>query len=220
MMIEIVKEYGDEIPAVIKKLKDLHTGDEDREKAEMIFSTVHRAKGMEYDVVHLVSDFQSETQLERKIRESKEEKIPVDAARLNEEINLLYVAVTRARRTVYVPESILPKGFPVTPNVQVVRSEKEQLKPEAAPAKKSKYDRFTRTRSTLPTGPSPKEKKLSVERKRESYKEAYSPWTPELDSQLRELYLNTDNISKISEELGRTRGAILSRLKKLNYFGE
>jgi superfamily I DNA/RNA helicase len=57
MMVELVKEYGNEIYGVIKSLKDLHTGDEDRGKAEMIFSTVHRAKGMEFDTVFLVDDY-------------------------------------------------------------------------------------------------------------------------------------------------------------------
>ena len=50
MMVKIVKKYGNEIPSLLKSLKELHTGDENRDKAEMIFSTVHRAKGMEYEI--------------------------------------------------------------------------------------------------------------------------------------------------------------------------
>ncbi|WP_242696147.1 UvrD-helicase domain-containing protein [Longitalea luteola] len=42
-MIEIVREYGNEVHGIIKSLKELHTGDENRSKAEMIFSTVHRS---------------------------------------------------------------------------------------------------------------------------------------------------------------------------------
>ncbi|HVT85463.1 MAG TPA: UvrD-helicase domain-containing protein, partial [Chitinophagaceae bacterium] len=95
MMVEIVKEYGNEIPGIIKNLKELHTGDEDRNKAEMIFSTVHRAKGMEYDVVHLVNDFIKESDL-IKPQSAKEEGV-FDPTKLNEEINLLYVAITRTK---------------------------------------------------------------------------------------------------------------------------
>src|SRR5690606_26572674 len=45
MMVELVKEYSTQLPGIIKELKEMHTGDEDRHKAAMIFSTVHRAKG-------------------------------------------------------------------------------------------------------------------------------------------------------------------------------
>jgi len=45
-MIEIVREYGNEIHGILKSLKELQTNDDNRSKAEMIFSTVHRAKVM------------------------------------------------------------------------------------------------------------------------------------------------------------------------------
>ena len=35
----------------------------EREKAEIIFSTVHRCKGLEYDDVYLVNDFITEDKL-------------------------------------------------------------------------------------------------------------------------------------------------------------
>ena len=42
MMVEIVKEYGNEIPGIIKAIKDKHVENDEKEKAEMVFSTVHR----------------------------------------------------------------------------------------------------------------------------------------------------------------------------------
>src|SRR5690606_7853879 len=45
MMIEIVKEYGNEIPGIINAIKAKHIGNDEKEQAEMIFSTVHRCKG-------------------------------------------------------------------------------------------------------------------------------------------------------------------------------
>ena len=65
MMLEIVKKYGDDIPSIIKKIKDKHIDNDDKEKAEVIFSTVHRCKGMEYDVVTLVNDFISQEKIEK-----------------------------------------------------------------------------------------------------------------------------------------------------------
>lgn len=63
LMVEIVKKYGNGIPGILRSLKDKHVGDQEKERAEYIFSTVHRAKGMEYDEVHLAEDFMTEERL-------------------------------------------------------------------------------------------------------------------------------------------------------------
>ena len=60
MLVEVVKEYGKKIPGYIKKLKECHLDHDDKDKADMIFSTVHRSKGMEYDEVTLADDFITE----------------------------------------------------------------------------------------------------------------------------------------------------------------
>ena len=90
MMVEIVREYGNEIPNIIKAIKERHVENDEKEKAEMIFSTVHRCKGMEYDAIHLVNDFITEEKLE-KLKDDRK-KGEINMAKLNEEINLLYVA--------------------------------------------------------------------------------------------------------------------------------
>ncbi len=112
MMVEIVKEYGNEIPGIIKSIKDLHVPNDEKEKAEMIFSTVHRCKGMEYDSVQIVNDFISEEKLEKLSENKKKETLNV--SKLNEEINLLYVAVTRTRNSLYIPETLMPKELPAS----------------------------------------------------------------------------------------------------------
>jgi superfamily I DNA/RNA helicase len=101
MMVEIVKEYGNKIPGIIKSIKDKHVPNDEKEKAEMVFSTVHRCKGMEYDSIQLVNDFVTEEKLNKLKEESKEGELNV--AKLNEEINLLYVAITRAKNTIHIP---------------------------------------------------------------------------------------------------------------------
>ncbi|MEN8696080.1 MAG: hypothetical protein ABF321_07465 [Bacteroidia bacterium] len=47
----------------------------------------------------------------------------VDITKLNEEINLLYVAVTRARNHLYVPESLVPEGVVPTPSLHILKTE-------------------------------------------------------------------------------------------------
>ena len=59
MMVDIVREYGNEIPTIIQSIKDKHVDNKD--EAEIVFSTVHRSKGLEYDVVQIVNDFVGRT---------------------------------------------------------------------------------------------------------------------------------------------------------------
>src|SRR5699024_5883819 len=121
LVVKIIKEYGTKIPGLIQALKEKHT--EEKEKADLVFSTVHRCKGMEYDIVHLVDDFINE----KKLPNLKEEirKDEVNTATLNEEINLLYVAVTRTRNILYIPQNLLPAGFSATRKIISVKTEEK-----------------------------------------------------------------------------------------------
>lgn len=217
-MIEIVREYGNEIHGILKSLKELQTTDENRNKAEMIFSTVHRAKGMEYDVVHLVNDFLSETKLKELKEKQKTDKTAIaDKARLNEEINLLYVAVTRTKNKLHIPESLLPKDFPASPHIIKVKAREASFDYNSYFAEKAaKTKANPAKRKTVATGA--KEKSYTVWNKREINKDAYKPWTNELDEELKMHYDNGTSIGKIAAHLGRTKGAVISRLKKLSYY--
>ncbi len=217
MMMEIVNEYGNEIPRILKNLKDLHTGDEDRLKAEMIFSTVHRAKGMEYDTVHLVNDFISEQKLDRVIKEAEAEKQTPDKAKLNEEINLLYVAVTRTRHKLYVPDSLVPADLPASAHIIKLRKENNDntfgQTSKVISEPKKKYIAKTPAVSSA-------EKKYSVEKSREVNKDAYKPWTASQDDELIYLYESDNSFFDMAAHFGRTKGAIISRLRKLGYYTE
>jgi len=118
MMVEIVKEYGNRIPAIIKSIKDRHIADDDKQKASVIFSTVHRCKGMEYDSVELVQDFITEEKLVRNVKELKDQ--PEAIAALSEEVNLLYVAVTRTKSILHIPEKHLPENQPESKSIDVL----------------------------------------------------------------------------------------------------
>jgi superfamily I DNA/RNA helicase len=119
MLITIVEDYGNEVIALIKDLKRLHVADGARDQAQLYFSTVHRCKGLEYDEVQLTPDFITQTTI-NKLEEEFAAKPPEPGAkaRLFEEINLLYVALTRARARVYVPTDCLPTGFQPHADVQ------------------------------------------------------------------------------------------------------
>lgn len=208
MMVEIVKEYGNEIPGILKGIKDKHVPNDDKEKAEMIFSTVHRCKGMEYDSVQLVNDFLTEEKLEKIIKEQKDAEINRD--KLNEEINLLYVAVTRTRNSIYIPETLVPKDLATSAQVHVIKvaAEEEESVKEAEMTYPYQISKHTVTEQE-------QEKAYSVKKVRETYKGAYMPWTEALDEELTVMFCEGVNVKDLATHFGRTKGAIRSRIKKL-----
>jgi len=197
MMVEIVKEYGNDIPDILKKIKDKHIDGDEKEKAEVIFSTVHRCKGMEYDTVQLVDDFITEKRLEK----LKEEKESLNKGKLNEEINLLYVAVTRAKNVLHIPDTILPPGFPLSTHIQIIHT----------PAKEEKKKGTTATYNRKEV----KEKSYTYERVRTINKDAYKPWTEELDHELMTMYYDGITIGYMAKHFSKTYSAIKARLNEL-----
>ncbi len=218
MMVEIVKEYGNEIPGIIKTIKDKHIGNDDKEKAEMIFSTVHRCKGMEYDAIHLVNDFMTEERLKKQIKEKKNEEL--NKPKLYEEINLLYVAITRAKNIIYIPETLMPPAFPVSKHINLIKvvSEEDKKKAKLNASKpiidhpSAIYNPKAR-KSNLEA-----EKIYSGEKVRSAYKDAYQPWTDELDKELTNLYCKDVDVQEMAKHFGRTKGSILARIKKLDLY--
>lgn len=201
MMVEIVKEYGNEIPGIIKKIKEKHIANDEKEKAELIFSTVHRCKGMEYDGVHLVNDYITEEKLEKYI--AAPEKNEIALSKLNEEINLLYVAITRARNSIHIPEMLMPKEFPASPQIHVLRNENETGELGTPGFQKPKYE--------IPDAKQPS----TIDTIREKHKHAYLPWTTELDDELTVMYCEGANVRDMAKHFGQTKGAIRSRINKL-----
>ena len=97
-----------QLPYLLKELKARHVSDDEREKADMIFSTVHRCKGMEYDQVSLLNDFTNETAIIKLVREKGKKNININA--LSEEVNLLYVAATRTKNVLNIPHELRPSS--------------------------------------------------------------------------------------------------------------
>ncbi|WKK80101.2 UvrD-helicase domain-containing protein [Marivirga arenosa] len=200
MMVELVKEYGNEIPKYIKQLKEKHLENEDRDKAHIIFSTVHRCKGMEYDAVQLVNDFLTEEKL-RKLVQQKD--LPeLIKQKLNEEINLLYVAITRTQNKLYIEEDLLPENW--TKNGQIILLRRKEEK-ENTSIKDLKLNSF-------------EEKAFDMGEIRKTHKSAYTPWTDELDRELKFMFEEGLSTKDLANHFGRTKGAIRARIKKLYSF--
>jgi superfamily I DNA/RNA helicase len=207
MMLEIVKEYGNDIYDIIKNIKEKHVPNDEKEKADYIFSTVHRCKGMEYDQVELINDFINEKKLENKLREDRAEGKEPDFTKLNEEINLLYVAVTRTKNKLVIPETLMPKDFAPSVNIDVMKVlTKEDKKIAKEMANK------------------PKAYKASIHNDKADWfddnkampKESFLPWTVSQDKKLRLFCDNGVSVSDIAKHFDRTQGAIIARMKKLD----
>jgi superfamily I DNA/RNA helicase len=202
MMLEIVKEYDNQIPSLIKKIKDLHVVDSDKHKADIVFSTVHRCKGMEYDIVELANDFITEEKIDKLM---KSDEFKTQKHRITEEVNLLYVAITRAKSLLKIPEELLPKGFQVDSTIQLV------LKPTIAVKK-----------DIVLTDYSSRMKKPDVlltdsyySKSRERNPSAYQPWTREMDRELEHMFDIGKTFQEMADTFERTKGAIIARLKRI-----
>lgn len=103
LICRMVKTYESDLRGLLKQLQNAQT--DDPRKADYMVSTVHKAKGLEYDHVRLADDFITKDKLTAILK--KEELAEVRDG-LNEEINVLYVAITRARKELKVPSELLP----------------------------------------------------------------------------------------------------------------
>ncbi len=198
MMLEIVKEYGNSIAGIIQRIKDKHVDNDEKDKAEMIFSTIHRSKGMEYDNVQLADDFITKAGLVEKLDDN-----PVD--KLNEEINLLYVAITRAQNSLFIPEKIFPMKTPASSSqIYIMRTVKDDANTTHGRSSTRKNEARQST-----------EKTAYYHKAKEEHKGAYQPWTKELDQELSVMFAKGVNLRDMAKHFGRTKSAVGSRIKKL-----
>lgn len=206
MLVEIVKKYGNDIFRIIKTLKEKHIENDDKENAAVVFSTVHRCKGMEYDIVHLVNDFITEEKVQRIFSDVNEDEKKKE--KLNEEINLLYVAVTRTKNTLYIPEELLPENFPSFANIKVIKKKTEM--PEAKPVipeikRRSLYNKYKGAGDGS----------YAVVLLKTKADETNRPWSKDDDEELRQMYMNNSSDTEIIKHFKRSAGAIRSRMRML-----
>ncbi len=201
MIVEVVKEFGNRLPGLISELKDNHTAA--KEDAEMIFSTVHRCKGMEYDEVTLLKDFITEEKLLKYIAQAGGDAMTEKAkSKLAEEINILYVAATRAKNKLKIPPEINPLR-----SVEVIEQPAFQL-PNKSNYKKTsgdEWDMYSRTQAARTTG------KTTNHGKR---------WTDEEEEEIILLYQAGVSIKEIAVQLGRGENGVKIKLMNLGMLEE
>ncbi|RBQ29036.1 UvrD-helicase domain-containing protein [Aliarcobacter vitoriensis] len=90
-IIKFINTYGDNIFEINKKIKALLVTN--KEEADIIFTTTHKAKGLEYEQVLMVDDFITKKDILNK-------KNPLSFQRINEELNIYYVAATRVKNAI------------------------------------------------------------------------------------------------------------------------
>jgi superfamily I DNA/RNA helicase len=207
VLVELVKKYGNRIHGIMKTIKEKHVSNEEKEKAEIIFSTVHRSKGMEYDIVTLVDDFVAEKTL-LNFKEGKNQRYTPE--KLSEEINLLYVAITRAKNSIHIPEKLLPKDFPPSSQIHIIKQKAEEVTQECVEEEKETPVEIQSTRTKAQ-----KEKAYVVEEIRKEFKGAYLPWDRDADNELKQIIREGLNVREMAEHFGRTKGALESRIRKL-----
>ena len=198
MLVEIVKEYENEIFDILKLLKEKHVSFEQKNTAKMIFTTVHRCKGLEYDEVYLAEDFITKDKLEKQVENGIE---PLKLIKLNEEVNLLYVAITRAKTKLYIPYSVVPPNFPLKGNIIGIKQKTTEADKEKNQSK-VKSNKGKAYKNTF---------KDDVVR----FEKSYQPWSDELDDELTILYCKNMEIEKIANKMGRSKGSIWARIKRL-----
>ena len=94
ILVKLIEEFRDDVPELVKDLKLNEVKDES--KASVILTTAHKAKGLDWDYVQLCDDINFLSSVEEKLAEDP------NAAIEDQDINLLYVAVTRAKKAVHL----------------------------------------------------------------------------------------------------------------------
>ncbi|OUI88263.1 hypothetical protein HK11_07510 [Acetobacter sp. DmW_043] len=123
-LVTIIEKHGSDLDTKIGVIQSLHR--DDPEEVSLICSTAHKAKGREFETVMMLDDFLSPAEWAQRrekllARRFKLEEETTGSARArarkardltrrmeecDQEINLLYVACTRARQTLYLPEAL------------------------------------------------------------------------------------------------------------------
>jgi F-box protein 18 (helicase) len=101
--IDIVKQYGRELPAMIDSVHNSVTQADD---ADVILTTAHKAKGLEWENVKLADDFAD-------LFDDSGQRLPLRAPDVHakcvdkDEVNLYYVALTRAKRKLIINPELM-----------------------------------------------------------------------------------------------------------------
>ncbi|XP_047596928.1 F-box DNA helicase 1 isoform X3 [Lutra lutra] len=99
--IAVVEKYNTRIPDLVRRIERCHI--EDLDFAEYILGTVHKAKGLEFDTVHVLDDFVKVPCARHNLSQLPHFRVESFS---EDEWNLLYVAVTRAKKRLIMTKSL------------------------------------------------------------------------------------------------------------------
>ncbi|XP_040501392.1 F-box DNA helicase 1 isoform X2 [Ursus maritimus] len=99
--IAVVEKYNIRIPELVQRIEKCHI--EDLDFAEYILGTVHKAKGLEFDTVHVLDDFVKVPCARHNLAQLPHFRVESFS---EDEWNLLYVAVTRAKKCLIMTKSL------------------------------------------------------------------------------------------------------------------
>lgn len=99
VLAEVVDEFRNETPHLVHMIKQNEVLD--AKQAETILTTAHKAKGLDWDFVQLAEDFEVLAETEAELAIDPNAPVP------EQELNLLYVAATRAKKRLQLNEESL-----------------------------------------------------------------------------------------------------------------
>jgi len=98
-LVRIIEQYTDSVPEILAGMKKLHVPDE--REASIVVATAHKAKGREWTHVVVLDDFLSISELRAMLSRKR-----ITAGEYNQEINLIYVTLTRAIETLAISQPL------------------------------------------------------------------------------------------------------------------
>ena len=110
-VIKFINAYGDNIFEINKKIKEKLTTI--KEEADIIFTTAHKSKGLEYDQVIMANDFITK-------KEITNQKNKISFTQTIEELNIYYVAATRAKKSIDMASLHLDYQYKADDNTEVI----------------------------------------------------------------------------------------------------
>lgn len=115
--VMLVSAYAEHTPAILAVFRaQVLENPVPVEEADVVLCTVHRSKGQEWDNVFVASDV-NRLGLHVKRDESGDRKAEFEISAYSDEINLWYVALTRAKKKLYPP----PKFFEILASLEAIR---------------------------------------------------------------------------------------------------
>jgi len=220
LQAQLVKKHGHEVPKLLDLLRRQSVGPD---AARLTFSTAHRAKGLEWDCVRLLDDFVNPADTE--LLDSLEPRVR------DEEINILYVAMTRARLKLKYPAKLLDwlqahgdsrrdtsHWFLSAGSATVAGKPAKKVERRVVGAGKARPGDLAGIAARVAALPLIKDSASlhpNLRDARRQYPRAYEPWSAEEDELLKTAREHTNDPVRLARVFGRNIGGLTRRLDEL-----